>query len=45
MFLTGLTVLSSLTNATCCVVKILDKYSSCICTLCYFQYSLQAKNY
>ena len=23
----------------------LDKYSSCICALCYFQYSLQAKNY
>ena len=31
MVLTGLTVLSSLTNATRSVVKMLEKYSSCIC--------------
>ena len=40
--MTGLTVLSSATHS---VVKILYKYSSCIRTLSYFQYSLQAKNY
>ena len=45
MFLTGLTVLSCLTNATRYIAKILDKYSSCIYTLCYLQFYLQAKNY
>ena len=45
MFLTGLTVLSCLTNATRYIVKVLDKYSSCIYTLCYLQFYLQAKNY